>query len=49
VHFEEVMKKVKTQKNMLMPVWKSRLISVKVKRIVMLTGVRLIVEYGAEV
>jgi hypothetical protein len=49
VHFEEVMKKVERRKNMLMPVWKSRHISVEVKRIVMLTCVRPIVEYGAEV
>jgi hypothetical protein len=28
VHFEEVMKKVERQKNMLMPVWKSRHISI---------------------
>jgi hypothetical protein len=44
VHFEEVMKKVERQQNMLMPVWKSRHISVEVKRIVMLTCVRPIVE-----
>jgi hypothetical protein len=49
VHFEEVMKKVERRKNMLMPVWKSRQISVEVKRIVILTCVRPIVEYGAEV
>ena len=49
VHFEEVMKKAERRKNMLMPVWKSRHISVEVKRIVMLTCVRPIVEYGAEI
>jgi hypothetical protein len=42
-------KKVGRRKNMLMPVWKSRHISVEVKRIVMLTCVRPIVEYGDEV
>jgi len=49
VHFEEVMKKVERRKNMLMPVWKSRHISVEVKRIVLLTCVRTIFEYAAEV
>jgi hypothetical protein len=49
VHFEEVMKKVERRKNMLMPVWKSRHISVEVKRIVLLTCVRPIFEYAAEV
>jgi hypothetical protein len=47
VHFEEVMKKVERRKNMLMPVWKSRHISVEVKRIVLrivLTCVRPILE-----
>ena len=34
---------------MLMPIWKNRHISVEVKRIVMLTCVRPIIEYGAEV
>jgi hypothetical protein len=43
------MQKVERRKNMVMPVWKSRHISVEVKRIVMLTCVRPIVEYGAEV
>jgi hypothetical protein len=33
----------------LMPVWKSRLISVEVKRIILLTCIRPIVEYGSEV
>jgi hypothetical protein len=32
-----------------MAVWKSRLISVEVKRIILLTCVRPIVEYGSEV
>jgi len=49
VHFVEMMKKAERRKSMLMPVWKSRHISVEVKRIIMLTCVRPIVEYGAEV
>jgi hypothetical protein len=49
LHFDEMMKTVEKRKNMLMPVWKNRHISVEVKRIVMLTCVRPIIEYGAEV
>jgi hypothetical protein len=49
LHFDEMMKKVERRKNMLMPIWKNRHISVEVKRIVMLTCVRPIIEYGAEV
>jgi hypothetical protein len=43
------MQKVERLKNMLIPVWKSRHVSVEVKKIVMLTCVRPIVGYGAEV
>jgi hypothetical protein len=49
LHFDEMMRKVERRKNMLMPIWKNRHISVEVKRIVMLTCVRPIIEYGAEV
>jgi hypothetical protein len=41
--------KVHRVKGGLMPVWKSRLISVEVKRIILLTCIRPIVEYGSEV
>jgi len=43
------MKKVKKGKTMSMPVWDNRNIRVEVKRIVILTCVRQIVEYGTEV
>ncbi|KAF6255176.1 hypothetical protein COO60DRAFT_1536644 [Scenedesmus sp. NREL 46B-D3] len=40
---------VQRVKGALMPIWKSRSISVEVKRILLLTCVRPIVEYGSEV
>ena len=48
-HFEEVLKKAEQRKNMFMPLWKNRHVAVEVKRIVLLTCVRPILEYGAEV
>jgi hypothetical protein len=49
-HLEEVLKKVEQTKNMfVMPLRKNRHIKVEVKRIVLLTCVRPIIEYGAEV
>jgi len=48
-HFEATMQKVGRRVAMLMPVWKNRHITVPVKRIVMLTCVRPIIEHGAEV
>lgn len=48
-HFEKMLAKVHRVKGGLMPVWKSRLISVEVKRIILLTCIRPIVEYGSEV
>lgn len=48
-HFEHVLKKAEQRKNMFMAVWKNRHIKVEVKRIVLLTCVRPILEYGAEV
>ena len=48
-HLEEVLKKVEQRKNMFMPLWKNRHIKVEVKRIVLLTCVRPIIEFGAEV
>jgi hypothetical protein len=48
-HFEKMLTKVHRVKGGLMPVWKSRLISVEVKRIILLTCMRPIVEYGSEV
>jgi hypothetical protein len=48
-HFEKMFAKVHGVKGGLMPVWKSRLISVEVKRIILLTCIGPIVEYGSEV
>jgi hypothetical protein len=48
-HFEKISAKVHRVKGGLMPVWKSRLISVEVKRDILLTCIRPIVEYGREV
>jgi hypothetical protein len=48
-HFEKMLAKVHRVKGGLMPVWKSRHISVEVKRIILLTCIRPIVEYGSEV
>jgi hypothetical protein len=48
-HFEKMLAKVQRVKGALMPIWKSRSISVEVKRILLLTCVRPIVEYGSEV
>ena len=44
-----MLEKVQHVKAGLMPVWKSRHISVEVKRIVLLSCIRPIIEYGAEV
>jgi exonuclease III len=48
-NFAAMMHKVNRRVAMLMPVWKNRYINVQVKRIVMLTCVRPIIEFGAEV
>ncbi|KAF6264726.1 hypothetical protein COO60DRAFT_1482140 [Scenedesmus sp. NREL 46B-D3] len=48
-HFEKMLAKVQRVKGALMPIWKSGSISVEVKRILLLTCVRPIVEYGSEV
>lgn len=48
-HMQEMVRKVQRVKDSLMPVWKSRYISVEVKRVVLLSCIRPIVEYGAEV
>jgi hypothetical protein len=48
-HFNKMLEKVQRVKSRLMPIWKSRQISVEVKRIVLLSCVRPIIEYGAEV
>ncbi|KAF6255902.1 hypothetical protein COO60DRAFT_1532239 [Scenedesmus sp. NREL 46B-D3] len=48
-HFEKMLAEVQRVKGALMPIWKSRSISVEVKRILLLTCVRPIVEYGSEV
>lgn len=48
-HFNHVMEKVKTRQQSLMRIWKSRHISVEVKRILLLACVRPVIEYGAEV
>jgi hypothetical protein len=48
-HFDHVMQKVQKVTKCYMPLWKSRHISVEVKRIVLLSCVRPIIEYGSEV
>ena len=48
-HFDKMLDKVQRVKAGLMPIWKSRHISVEVKRIVLLTCIRPVVEYGSEV
>jgi hypothetical protein len=48
-HLDRMLQKVLSVKAGLMPIWKSRLISVEVTRIVLLSCVRPLVEYGAEV
>jgi hypothetical protein len=48
-HFENMLAKVQRVKGGLMPIWKSRHISVEVKRIILLTCIRPVVEYGSEV
>jgi hypothetical protein len=48
-HVDQMLQKVLRVKAGLMPIWKSRRISVEVKRIVLLSCIRPIVEYGAEV
>jgi hypothetical protein len=48
-HMQEMLKKVQRVTDSLMPIWKSRGIAVEVKRIVLLSCVRPIIEFGAEV
>jgi hypothetical protein len=48
-HITKMLQKAARVSASLMPIWKSRRISVEVKRIVLLSCVRPIVEYGAEV
>jgi hypothetical protein len=48
-HLEKTLKKLQRVKGGLMAVWKSRHISLEVKRIILLTCVRPVVEYGSEV
>ena len=49
VQFESVMRKAESAKYCYMPIWKSRHIKVEVKRIVLLSCVRPLIEYGCEV
>ena len=49
VHFDHIVKKVQNATKRYMPIWKSRHINVEVKRIVLLSCVRPIIEYGSEV
>jgi hypothetical protein len=49
VHFESVVQKAESAKCCYMPIWKSRHIKVEVKRIVLLSCVRPLIEYGCEV
>lgn len=48
-HFAEVMQKADARVKRLMPVWLSRRIKVEVKRVVLLSLVRPVFEFGAEV
>jgi len=48
-HFEQTLARVEGVKRRLMPLWKSRHVCVDVKRIVLLSLIRPIFEYGSEV
>jgi hypothetical protein len=49
VHFQHVLHKMQNVTRCYMPLWKSRHVSVEVKRIVLLSCVRPIIEYASEV
>jgi hypothetical protein len=49
VHFEHVLQKVQKVTKCFMPLWKNRHINVEIKRIVLLSCVRPVIEYGSEV
>jgi hypothetical protein len=49
VHFEHIVRKVQNAKQRYMPIWKNRHIKVEVKRIVLLSCIRPLIEYGSAV